>query len=661
MVSEKNRLLLALLICLLQIITVKGQDSVKVKKDSISVYGSDVELNQVVVSSSRINSYINANPIRIEILGEEDLLEKAIENPGNISEMLTELSAVQLVQTSLISGNTNFRLLGLNGNQSLLLKDGFPMFGGLSQDLSFMQIAPFNIKQVEIIKGSSSVFFGNGAMGGAINIITKDPGEKSSLKVLLNRSTLGSLKKNLPGSSDAAVFASGKNESLGYTFSGNMNFKSAIDINGDRFTEIPDLKKIELEPKLYFYFDTLSSLTVNLDYLQDKRTGGDMNYFSTNDPALYYNSIATFRRSGFITFNKNFNSQQLLTIKTSFSYMNKTNDFNNIHFAGNQSSSYSELSYSLGKANNSTVFGVNLSTEVFKEVDHSNGLRNYSNRIAGVFVEDQYRFSDEFTGEAGLRLDNHNNYGSYLIPAAAIIYKPSNVFFARLSAGTGYRAPSLFASDDEEKVMSNVIASSFDNKIKSERSLSTILDLNYTQFIAGDISARINQIFYYTEVKNPFELHSVDQTENLVYINEGAFHNYGTETNLNFNVEETGLFVGFSYNHSPLSLTPDYKLVYMLAFDEEESGIQVDFGGMTIGAQQLSNGTKVKEYSTIELLLSKTFGKFTFVLNGENLLDYKQSSRGPLLSYNNISKPLFNEIYSPVTGREINLAVMFSM
>src|SRR5690625_5601892 len=76
-------------------------------------------------------------------------------NPTNISMVLRESTGIQMQQTSLSSGNTNIRIQGLDGRYTQLLRDGFPLYGGFSSGLSILQIPPLDLKQFEIIKGSS--------------------------------------------------------------------------------------------------------------------------------------------------------------------------------------------------------------------------------------------------------------------------------------------------------------------------------------------------------------------------------------------------------------------------------------------------------------------------------------------------------------------------
>ena len=85
------------------------------------------ELNDVIVSTTRTNSRIEDIPIRVEVIGKDEVNEETNIKPTNISKLLLESSSIQAQQTSAVNGNVSMRLQGLDGKYTQILKDGFPL------------------------------------------------------------------------------------------------------------------------------------------------------------------------------------------------------------------------------------------------------------------------------------------------------------------------------------------------------------------------------------------------------------------------------------------------------------------------------------------------------------------------------------------------------
>jgi outer membrane receptor for ferrienterochelin and colicins len=88
-------------------------------------------LGEVTVTSTRTNSLIKDIPVRVEVIGSEELNDEGNMRPSNIAMLLAEATGIQSQQTSAINGNISIRLQGLDGKYTQILKDGFPSYGGL--------------------------------------------------------------------------------------------------------------------------------------------------------------------------------------------------------------------------------------------------------------------------------------------------------------------------------------------------------------------------------------------------------------------------------------------------------------------------------------------------------------------------------------------------
>jgi outer membrane receptor protein involved in Fe transport len=100
-----------------------------------------------------------------------------------LPDVLRESPGVQVQQTN--SGHGTVILRGLTGNQVLLMIDGIRLNTATVRDGPNQYLAlvdPERIARVEVIRGPGSALYGSDAMGGVVNIVTKEPGRRSGLE-----------------------------------------------------------------------------------------------------------------------------------------------------------------------------------------------------------------------------------------------------------------------------------------------------------------------------------------------------------------------------------------------------------------------------------------------------------------------------------------------
>lgn len=120
-----------------------------------------IESEAIVVRSTRSERRIEDEPVRVEVIGREEIEEKMLMTPGDISMMLNETSGLRVQTTSPSLGGANVRIQGLRGRYTQILSDGLPLYGGQSGALSMLQIPPMDLGQVEVIKGVASALYGS--------------------------------------------------------------------------------------------------------------------------------------------------------------------------------------------------------------------------------------------------------------------------------------------------------------------------------------------------------------------------------------------------------------------------------------------------------------------------------------------------------------------
>src|SRR5207245_5930707 len=97
--------------------------------------------------------------------GQEEIEEKLMMTPGDITMMLNEMGGLRVQTTSPGLGAASVRIQGMKGRYTRFLSDGLPLFGQQGGGLGLLQIPPMDLGQVEVIKGAASALYGAGAIG----------------------------------------------------------------------------------------------------------------------------------------------------------------------------------------------------------------------------------------------------------------------------------------------------------------------------------------------------------------------------------------------------------------------------------------------------------------------------------------------------------------
>ncbi|WP_374950907.1 TonB-dependent receptor domain-containing protein [Mucilaginibacter sp.] len=618
--------------------------------------GDGTELEEVVIGATRSSRTIANIPTRVEVIAGEELDEKANMKPGDIRMILAESTGIQTQQTSATSGNSSIRIQGLDGKYTQIIHDGFPLYSGFSGGLGLLQIAPLDLKQVEVIKGSSSTLYGGGAIAGLVNLVSKLPTEERQLSLMLNGSSAAGL--------DISSFYTQKFKKIGTTIYADYNHGSPYDPAGIDLTAIPKYNRFTLNPKIFFYLNDQTDLNIGVNSTVENRIGGDLHLIKGNGDARhsYFEENKTGRYSTQATLNHRLNSRAKVIFKNSVSYFDRTINLPDYRFAGTQLSTYSEADYVYKGAKTDWVAGLNYLTDYFKEDKTSNlALRSYNYQTIGAFVQNTWDVSPKFILESGLRADHHDAYGFFVLPRISGLWKISEQVSTRLGGGLGYKAPNVFTEDAERIQFRNVLPIDINNT-KAERSYGANYDINYrTGLFSNSVSFSINQLFFYTRINSPILLTAL-ANGNLQYLQpRGDLNTKGTETNIKLTYDNFKLFIGYTYadvtQHtdatiSAYPLVSKHRLNNVLVYEIEDK-LKIGDEAYYFSRQRLNDGTSGRPYWTIGLMAEKLWPKFSLFINFENLTDTRQTKFGSIYT-GDITNPVFKDIYAPLDGFVVN-------
>lgn len=618
------------------------------------------EIEEILVTSTRSRQSLEDIPTRIEVITGEELGEKANMKPGDIRMLLNESTGIQVQQTSATTFNSSIRIQGLDGRYTQMLRDGMPMYSGFAGGLGLLQIAPLDLQSVEVIKGSLSTLYGQGAIAGLVNLNTKVPNSDPETSFLMNRTSAGGL--------DASAFHSSRNENLGGTLFASWNESTAYDPADLGLSAIPEFERWTINPRAFVYFDDMSELRAGITAVVEDRLGGNMDYIkgrSVSNP--YYENNRTERLSSQIEFTREIGNGTL-NLRNSLGHFDREITVPGFIFAGTQESSFSELHYLLPFDTSEWVMGLSLITEEFSQRDAAPGFNHdYSQRTLGTFVQNTRMLTDTLNLEAGFRVDRHSEQGTVALPRLSFLYEPRNDLTIRAGGGLGYRNPTLFSEEAESLLFRNIVPLSTDDAAKAERSRGLNMDVNFRYPLADGNMLTLNTLLFYTRVDDPQLIQP--QGENFVFAQPAGFvDTRGAEINLTITQGDFKLYLGYTNANvrehyaqavTDAPLVSEHRLNSVLMYEREDD-VRIGLEAYYYGPQLLSDGATGKSYWITGLMAEKVLMEGVSVfINFENIPDTRQT-RFDTIYTGSLSEPQFRDIYAPLDGFVVNGGIKIS-
>src|SRR5258706_5408373 len=624
--------------------------------DKLEIELEDLDENseEVIVVATRTSRSIGSTPTRVEVLSGEEIYEEAEMRPGDIRMLLAESTGIQTQQPSATSASASIRIQGLDGRYTQILKDGFPLYTGAANGLGLLQTPPLDLRQVEIIKGSSSTLYGGGAIAGLINLISKIPNDQRELVFHINGTTAKGV--------DINGFYSQRFKKTGVTFFASRNSNAAYDPADITLSAIPEFERYTVNPRLFLYFSKNTQLNFGVNATFENCLGGDMKVIAGKSDNIhrYFERDKTKRLSTQLDLSHKINDKNSFSLKNSVSYFNRIITAPSYIFDGKQVSTFTEATYVHKMKKIDWVAGVNSLSDHFQEKPLSALVpRNYDQTTLGGFVQNTWNVAEWLTLETGLRGDYVFDYGFALLPRISCLFKIAPKLTSRVGGGLGYKPPAIFTEESEKLLYKNVLP--IDPGInKLERSYGFNWDLNYkTTF--DEISFSINQFFFYTYLKNPLTLIQESNGSYRFRNIPGYINTRGAETNIRLGYDDFSLYLGYTYTNAKVhsnnivyqnQLTPKYRFNAVLLYETQNKwrvGSEIYY----FSRQKLTDGGTGRGYWLTGLLVERTWKRVSIYINFENFGDVRQTKFESIYT-GTITDPVFKDIYAPLEGFVVN-------
>lgn len=233
-----------------------------------------IDLDGVVVSANRQETLRRHAPSLVTVLSQE-IFKKT--NSENLSQGLRFQPGLRIEDNCQNCGFNQVRINGLEGAYSQILIDSRPIFSSLAGVYGLEQIPASMIERVEVVRGGGSALFGANAVGGVINVITREPlRNTASLRQSYTsfQQNKGAYTSLMPTTSFNGSLVSEDRRAAAMIF-GQHSSRGIVDVDGDDFTDIPELKNRALGFRAYYKTGIYGKLTAEYRSMHEYRRGGD--------------------------------------------------------------------------------------------------------------------------------------------------------------------------------------------------------------------------------------------------------------------------------------------------------------------------------------------------------------------------------------------------
>ncbi len=479
---------------------------------------SGISMDEVVVSASRTATLRREAPALVSVLG-ADLFEKT--NAASLAGALSFQPGVRVEDDCQNCGFTQVRINGLDGHYSQILVDSHPVFSALTGVYGLEQIPANMIERVEVLRGGGSALYGSSAIGGTINIITREP-SRSSAQLSHTITALG-----CGGSYDNNTMLNASyvsdNGRAGLCVFGQNRHRSGYDHDGDGFTELPVIRSQSAGMHSFLRTGAYSRITAQYHHIAEYRRGGDRLDlpphealvaeqtdhaidggslafdFSTPDRSDRVNAYASFQntaRSSYYGSKQDpdaYGRTHDLTVAAGAQY---THAFAKLWFMPAELTLGTE--YSFDDLSDRSI-GYDMTTD---QTVH----------IVGGYFQNEWK-TKKWSLLIGGRVDKHNLVDHAIFsPRVNVRFNPTESVNLRVSYAGGYRAPQAFDEDMHIAVVGGErvrIRLADDLREERSHSVSFSADLYHT---FGSVRTNLLVEGFYTTLDDVFALRDLPET-----------------------------------------------------------------------------------------------------------------------------------------------------
>ncbi|MBI5471522.1 MAG: TonB-dependent receptor, partial [Ignavibacteriae bacterium] len=426
-------------------------DGIDVSLD-VQLTQTPIPTEQVVITANKREQSLQDVPVSVAVM---DAAELELRNSQTIEEAIRYVPGVNITGRQVnIRGSSGYAIAV--GSRVMMMVDGIPFITGDTGELIFESVPVGQIDRIEVVKGASSALYGTSALGGVVNVITKQIPETPETYLR----TYGGLYDDPSFESwkwtDKRLYFTGVSVSHAFR-AGDLGMVLALSRQtDDGYRRNDNRKRYNVYVKTREEFGSDNSLTMNFGLLSEE--GGKFNYWQNLDSATYPfrlqrdDQIESSRHYLSGAYNDVFAENFLFTAKGLWNH----NKFVSTTFHDSGQGRWRDIRGSTADGFRVDATGVWLASDVHTVTFGVNGQLDivssnlFDNRRAygaALFAQDEMKLTDDFAVTLGGRFDLQTLYllnsGPQINPKLGLTYRLAEGTALRASIGSGFRIPSV--------------------------------------------------------------------------------------------------------------------------------------------------------------------------------------------------------------------------
>ncbi|MFC6097508.1 TonB-dependent receptor domain-containing protein [Flavobacterium qiangtangense] len=543
-------------------------------------------LDEVVVSGTLKPVSRLESPVPVEVY-KPTFFKK---NPtANIFEALQNVNGVRPQLNCNICNTGDIHINGLEGPYTLVLIDGMPIVSGLSTVYGLSGIPNSLLERIEIVKGPASSLYGSEAVGGLINIITKNPSSAPRFSVDGFSNSWGEANLDLGFKANLGEKSS---VLLGVNY---FNYNDPTDNNNDNFTDVTLQHRISVFQKWNFGRKSGKLFSLAGRYFYEDRWGGEMQWEKKyrGGSEVYGESIYTKRYELLGAYELPIEEKMLFSFSITDHDQNSV--YGDVPYLAQQKIGFGQLTWDKKLGNHDLLFGTAIRYQYYNDNTPATETSDKT-WIPSVFAQDEIKFNEKHSVLLGARYDYNSDHGSIFTPRFAYKFKATDNDIIRLNAGTGFRVVNLFTEEHAALTGSREVI--VQEKLKPEQSYNVNLNYLTKIYTENGIFIGIETSAWYTYFTNSIIPDYDTNPNQIIYKNlDGFAVTTGISTNVDV-VFQNGLKLILGATYMDVSktendiktkqiLTEKFSGTWAISYQIPKFFIDIDYTGNIYGPMRL--------------------------------------------------------------------------